>query len=100
MMKIQLALILFAVFNTANLLPLQIKSECRKLMMKGFPFSGKDSVTMPEMVKNHEKTGLGADFLAYSKTQFQEADQNKDGHLEIDEPFADSYKKLKKGEYR
>ena len=99
-MKIQLALILFAVFNTANLLPLKIKSECRKLMMKGFPFSGKDSVTMSEMVKKFEKTGLGADFIAYSKIRFQEADQNKDGHLDIYEAFADSHKILEKGKDR
>ena len=84
-MKIQLALMLFAVFSMVNPFPLRINPECWKLYVNGFPFFGKQSINLSEMIDNHEKTGLGADHLAQSKIDFQQADKNENGILGVDE---------------
>ena len=98
MMKIQLLLILSAAFNMANPLPIRISPACRQLAIKGFPFYGKESVTLSEMLNNHEKTGLGKDHLAQQKIIFQQQDYNDNGLLEVEEKFYDEYSKMKKGE--
>ena len=87
MMKIQIALILIAIFNTGNPFPVKINPVCQEFAMKGFPFYGQESVTLTQMIKNHEKTGLGADHLAHFEIEFQQADKNKDGLLEVGEMF-------------
>ena len=87
MMKIQLLLILSAAFNMANPLPIRISPACRQLAIKGFPFYGKESVTLSEMLNNHEKTGLGKDHLAQQKIIFQQQDYNDNGLLEVEEKF-------------
>ena len=98
MMKIQLLLILSAAFKMANPLPIRFSPTCRKLYMKGFPFYGKESVTLSEMLKNHEKTGLGEDHLAQQKIIFQQQDKDENGLLEVEEKLYDEYSKMKKGE--
>ena len=96
-MKIQLSLILFAVFNVKSQ-PLRVDPSCWKSVKTTFPFFGKESVTLAEIIKNAERTGLGAGVSALWKTKFQGSDRNKNGLLEIDEVLADmkSISKLNK----
>merc|ERR1711962_1239308 len=85
MMKIQLSLILFAVFNVTNSQPLRVDPSCWKSVKTTFPFFGKESVTLAEILKTAERIGLGAGVSALWKTKFQGSDRNKNGLLEIDE---------------
>ena len=77
--------------------PKGINSRCRNLYMKGFPFYGKESVTLSEMLRNQRRTGLGANHRAHQRILFQQEDKNRNGRLEVEEKIYDDYSKVQNG---
>ena len=82
-MKIVFALTLITVFNGTFSIPMRNSQMCYELEKEGFPFYGKESIGLSEMVENHKKTGLGSDHLDQQITEFQQADKNGNGTLKF-----------------
>ena len=96
MMKIVFALTLIAIFNATFSLPMRNSQICYEDKIEGFPFYGKESISLSEMVENHKKTGLGSDHLDQQITEFQQADKNGNGLLEVNEKFSEEFPKISK----
>ena len=98
MMKIELAMTLFAVFHTTYSQPVMIVQDCRKDAMIGFPFFGEESITLSKFMENHKETGLGYDHLIKQVLDFQNADRDCNNHLTVDELLYEDYRKIENGE--
>ena len=87
------------IFTTVSTQPLTIKSECKYVMKHGGIFTGKDSLTLFEFIKNIETVAgyrLRPNQIEGLKMDFERDDKNANGLLNLQEMIE---QKLDKSEH-